>query len=74
MARIKIQDLPRDRKISREEMKKIFGGVISTNQLYPHSRYSLGDNPYVISDPSPSAPPSLSELFVSISEYGGSKK
>jgi hypothetical protein len=28
MARIKIKDLPKDRKISKEEMKKIKGGVI----------------------------------------------
>jgi len=27
MARIKIKDLPRDRKISKEEMKKIHGGL-----------------------------------------------
>jgi hypothetical protein len=29
MARIKIKDLPRDRKISKEEMKKILGGISS---------------------------------------------
>jgi len=28
MARIKIKDLPKDQKISKEEMKKIKGGVI----------------------------------------------
>ncbi len=70
MARIKIRDLPKDRKISREEMKKVFGGTISINQPYSNSGYRLGGNPYEISDPSPSAPPSLSELFVSISECG----
>ncbi len=26
MARIKIKDLPKDKKISREEMKKVLGG------------------------------------------------
>jgi len=26
MARIKIKDLPKDQKVSREELKKIFGG------------------------------------------------
>ena len=26
MARIKIKDLPRDKKISKEEMKKVMGG------------------------------------------------
>ena len=70
MARIKIRDLPKDRKISKEEMKKVFGGTISINQPYSNSGYRLGGNPYEISDPSPSAPPSLSELFVSISECG----
>ena len=28
MARIKIKDLPKDQKISREEMKKIFAGTL----------------------------------------------
>jgi hypothetical protein len=28
MARIKIKDLPKDQKVSKEEMKKIKGGVI----------------------------------------------
>jgi hypothetical protein len=28
MARIKIKDLPKDRKITKEEMKKVFGGYI----------------------------------------------
>ena len=74
MARIKIRDLPKDRKISKEEMKKVFGGTISINQPYSNSGYRLGGNPYEISDPSPSAPPSLSELFVSISECGVKKK
>ena len=53
MVRIKIRDLPRDRKISRAEMKKIFGGTISINQSYSHSGYRPGSNPYEISDPSP---------------------
>ena len=30
MARIKIKDLPRDRKISKEEMKKVMGGAEMT--------------------------------------------
>jgi len=29
MARIKIKDLPRDKKITREEMKRILGGISS---------------------------------------------
>jgi hypothetical protein len=28
MARIKIKDLPKDRKITKEEMKKVFGGLL----------------------------------------------
>jgi hypothetical protein len=28
MARIKIKDLPKEQKISKEEMKKTFGGII----------------------------------------------
>jgi hypothetical protein len=74
MVRIKIRDLPKDRKISKEEMKKVFGGTISINQPYSHSGYRLEGNPYEISDPSPPVPSSLSELFVSISECGVKKK
>ena len=29
MARIKIKDLPRDKKITKEEMKRILGGISS---------------------------------------------
>jgi hypothetical protein len=29
MARIKIKDLPKDRKITKEEMKRIHGGISS---------------------------------------------
>lgn len=74
MARIKIRNLPKDRKINREEMKKIFGGAISTNQTYPRTGYYLGSDPYVISDPFPVIPPYLSELFGSISYCGEKKK
>lgn len=28
MARIKIKDLPKDMKISKEEMRKVFGGIV----------------------------------------------
>ena len=31
MARIKIEDLPKDMKISKEEMKKVVGGALITN-------------------------------------------
>lgn len=37
MARIKIKDLPRDKKISKEEMKKIRGGGVLS--------WLLTDNP-----------------------------
>ena len=29
MARIKIKDLPKDSKVSKEEMKKVFGGLLT---------------------------------------------
>ena len=71
-------DLTRGSRIiteqTRAEMKKIFGGTLSINQPYSHSGYRPGSNPYEISDPSPPVPPSLSELFVSTSEYGVRKK
>lgn len=31
MTRIKIKDLPRDKKITQDEMKKVFGGLSSLN-------------------------------------------
>ena len=74
MARIKIKDLPKDMNISREEMKRLFGGAISVNLPYSHSGYYLGSDPYVINDPSPENLPYLSEWFGSKSEYGGKKK
>ena len=33
MARIKIKDLPRDRKISKEKMRKIMGGNLYYDEL-----------------------------------------
>ena len=52
MVRIKIKDLPRDRKISREEMKKVFGGYYfpapmtpQTPQVSPNSWPSSEDLP-----------------------------
>jgi len=43
MARIEITDLPKDRKISREEMKEITGGY------YPQGgRLSFLTNPWVL--------------------------
>ncbi len=74
MARIKIRDLPKDRKISREEMKKVFGGTISTNQPFSRTGYYLEGDPYVLNDPSPGVPPHLAELFGGISECGVKKK
>ena len=63
MARITIKDLPREKKISSEEMKKVFGGSISGYQSNPSSGYYLGSDPYSIDDPSQLIPPHLAELF-----------
>ena len=35
MARIKVEDLPQDMKVSKEEMKKVFGGKY---ELYPKEK------------------------------------
>jgi len=35
--RIKIKDLPKDKKISREEMKKVFGGYYFPATLPPQA-------------------------------------
>ena len=52
MARIKIEDLPKDMKISKEEMKNVVGGaLISNERLGPFSvsaslpSKSPGENP-----------------------------
>jgi len=37
MGRIKIGDIPEDQKISKEEMRKVFGGIIV--QRSPSSRF-----------------------------------
>ena len=63
MARITIKDLPRERKISSEEMKKVFGGSIAGDQHNPNSGYYLGSDPYTVHDPTPLIPPHLAELF-----------
>ena len=34
MARIKIKDLPKDRKISKEEMRKVVGGAFGGTSTY----------------------------------------
>jgi hypothetical protein len=49
MARIKIKDLPKDVKISEEEMRKIQGGYLSIRTSINLSRSSVGTvvtNPY----------------------------
>ena len=74
MARIKIKDLPKDQKISRDEMKKVFGGTVSAKQPYLQSGYYLESDPYVINDPSPVGSPQLSEWFRSVSTIGGKKR
>ena len=52
MVRIKIQDLPPDHKISKEEMRQVLGGVSSFNhivrfrrQLFSRSFGSLSPQP-----------------------------
>lgn len=35
MARIKIKDLPKDQKISREELKKVIGGLLPISSKFP---------------------------------------
>ena len=35
--RIKIKDLPKDKKISREEMKKVFGGYYFPTPMPPQA-------------------------------------
>jgi hypothetical protein len=35
MARIKIKDLPKEKKINKEEMKKVFGGIIGSSLADP---------------------------------------
>ncbi|MHB9029040.1 MAG: hypothetical protein ACYC9O_09740 [Candidatus Latescibacterota bacterium] len=62
MSRIKIQDLPQDQTISKDELKRIKGGItLSTLQLFPKIEYfhkdltdsfdkdltSLGDSTYL---------------------------
>ena len=50
MARIKIKDLPKDRRISKEQMKKVMGGIVLYNkpgsfdvtQNYEFTASSLG--------------------------------
>jgi hypothetical protein len=73
MARIKIKDLAKDIKISRGEMKKVFGGTVSAKQPYLQSGYYLESDPYVINDPSPPNPPFLSEWFGNTFHYGVKK-
>jgi hypothetical protein len=34
MARIKVKDLPKDTKISKDEMKRVKGGLLTTSILF----------------------------------------
>jgi len=47
-ARIKIKDLPKDQKISRDEMKKVFGGY-----YMPATMPGIGEVPPINSWPKP---------------------
>ena len=44
MPRIKIKDLPRDKKISKEEMKRVMGGY-SVNLVSPRTNLFLSLKP-----------------------------
>ena len=47
MARIKIRDLPKDRKISRKEMRKFIGGASYSNSLTQFDAGGVKFNPGV---------------------------
>ena len=74
MTRIKIKDLPKDQKISRDEMRKVFGGTASAKQPYLQSGYYLESDPFVINDPSPVGSLDFSKWFRSVSAIGGKKR
>lgn len=42
MARIKINDLPKDQKVSKDELKKIFGGATLLQNSSPISGLYIG--------------------------------
>ena len=42
MARIKIKDLPKDKKVSKEELKKIFGGTTLTYSTQTNKLSGIG--------------------------------
>ena len=49
MAKIKIKDIPKETKISREEVKKVLGGAILSPtyvSLTPKPRYPIIIKPY----------------------------
>jgi len=73
MARIKIKDLAKGQKISRDDMKKVFGGTVSAKRPHLQSGYYLEGDPYVISDPSPVRSPDFPSLLRSTSVFGGRK-
>ena len=48
MARIKIKDLPEDMKVSKEELKRIRGGIM---YISPSVRYGKSIKVYKMEDP-----------------------
>jgi hypothetical protein len=48
MAKIKITDLPKDTQISREEMKKVFGGAPRTVTIWQPVRGGISTTPVAI--------------------------
>ncbi len=45
MAKIKIKDIPKDRKISKEEMKKVFAGASGVPGMPTLNRYGASGVP-----------------------------
>ena len=48
MARIKVEDLPRDQKIGSKEMKMIVGGLKGGTILSSDDRYNNADTDYLL--------------------------
>ncbi len=59
MKKIEIKDLPKDQKISKEELKKVLGGIIDTN-----TRSIIDTNTRSIIDTN-----TRNSLFVSLIKY-----
>lgn len=74
MAKIRIRDLPRHKKLTRKEMLLLQGGIRAVRSPYLSTGYHLTSDPYAVNDPAPSHPPFLSELLDGFSGQGSSRK